>query len=377
MLGTPDRRHTASVKWQRYAGRDVLPLWVADMDYAAPEPVLAALHARIDHGVFGYTLPPASTIDAVLDYVQSQFGWTIHPEWLVWLPGVVPGLNLACRAVGQAGDGVLSFTPIYPPFLTAPGHSERQLQPVPLAQGETRWEMDLEAFDAAVTPRSRTLLFCHPHNPVGRAWTVAELRALAERCQRHDLIVLSDEIHAELQLVPGARHTPLVVAAPELAERSITLLGPTKAYNLPGLYCAYAIIPNSLLRRRFHQAMAGLVSPVNTLGYVGLEAAYRHGQPWLEAVLTQLRANHEQVQAALGALPGLRLTPVEATYLAWLDCRARGLADAHAFFEAAGVGLSNGADFGLPGFVRLNFACTEAVLTEALARMHRALHTER
>ncbi|AMV70551.1 PatB family C-S lyase [Desulfuromonas carbonis] len=368
-----DRRQTGSEKWNRYAGRDILPLWVADMDFAAPPAVLAALHERIDHGVFGYTAPGDGLRRAVIDHLQRDFAWQIGAEELVWLPGLVTGLNVLCRAVGERGDAVLTSSPIYPPFLSAPGLSERELLDVPLVLREQRWQFDFAAIEAAITPRTRLLLLCNPHNPVGRAWSRPELEALAEIARRHDLVIGSDDIHAGLVLNPEQRHIPIATLDPGVASRCITLLAPSKTYNIPGLGCSFAVISDPQLRKQFKQAMGRIVPHVNTLGLTAAEAAYRHGEPWRQELLAYLRGNHELVTQAIAAMPGLAMTPVEATCLAWIDTRARGLDQPGQFFEAAGVGLSDGGDFGAPGFVRLNFGCPRSLLVEALERMKKAL----
>jgi cystathionine beta-lyase len=271
------------------------------------------------------------------------------------------------------GGAAFTATPIYPPFLAAP----ERLTTAPLALDGDRWRWDLEAAEAAMTPETRLFMLCHPHNPVGRAWDEAELAAIDALAARRDLVVCSDEIHGELLLEPGRRHRPYATLSAEAARRSITLLAPSKTFNVPGLGCAYAVIPDPGLRSRFRKAMAGIVPHVNVLGLVACEAAYRHGGAWHAALLEHLRGNRDRVLQGVNAIPGLRTTPVEATYLAWIDARATGLDHPQKAFEEAGVGLSYGRDFGpgdaLHGFVRLNFGCSRAVLDEALARLRRRL----
>ena len=364
-----DRRQSDSIKWRKYAGRDVLPLWVADMDFAAPPAVLAALHRRIEHGVLGYGAPTPSLVESTLSYLESNYGWKVEPEWLVWLSGVVTGLNLACRIVD---GGVITATPVYPPFLSAPRLSGRELSSVPLKLVDGGWRMDLDAMQAALQPDTRLWLLCHPHNPVGRAWSDEELRAFADFCKRNDLIVCSDEIHCDLILDAERRHVPLACLDEEIARRSITLMAPSKTFNIPGLACAFAVIPDAGLRRRFTGTARGIVPDVNVLGFVAAEAAFREGAEWHDALIEVLRRNRDRVETAVAAMPGLRMTHVEATYLAWIDARGLAVDDPVAFFEGAGVGLSNGADFGLSGWVRLNFGCPAATLDEALERMRAA-----
>lgn len=373
----PDRAGSDSIKWRRYAGRDVIPMWVADMDFAAPPPVLDALRARLDHGVFGYADPWPSVLDAVIEGIARDHDWRIEPDWLVWLPGVVTGFNIAARAVGQPGDGIFTATPVYPPFLHAPAHSDRRLVTTPLVQNGTRWEWDWPATEAAVADGVRLFMLCNPHNPVGRVFDRDELGRIAQLAERHDLVICSDEIHCGLVLDPAAPHIPIAALDESVARRTITLMAPSKTWNIPALYCAFAIIPDARLRARYKRAMAGIVPHVNVLGLTATEAAYRDCGPWREALIDTLRANAARVVEVIDALPGLATTPVEATYLAWIDCRdflqARGIANAAAHFEAHGIGLSDGKDFGLPGFVRLNFGCPPSRLEEGLARITRAV----
>ena len=364
-----DRRGADSFKWNKYGERDVLPLWVADMDFAAPPAVLTALRQRVEHGVFGYAEPWPSLLDAVSGHLQREYGWCVETQWLVWLPGLVSGLNIACRAVE---GGVLTATPVYPPFLAAPRFSGRSLSIAPLRLNNGEWGWDFPALAAALTPDTRLLLLCHPHNPVGRAWNAAELGELLNFCQRHDLIVCSDEIHCGLLLDESRQHLPLARLSADSARRSITLMAPSKTYNIPGLGCAFAVIPDAALRRRFVGAMAGIVPHVNVLGLVACEAAYRDCDEWHAALLAYLRGNRARLEMAIEAMPGLSVNRVEATYLAWIDARGLGVDHPALFFEAAGVGLASGEDFGLPGWVRLNFGCPMATLNEALERMHAA-----
>ncbi|GHU30049.1 aspartate aminotransferase [Betaproteobacteria bacterium] len=366
-----DRRGSDSDKWNKYAGRDVLPLWVADMDFAAPPAVISALEQRIAHRVFGYGKPMASLVDTTLGYLQRRYGWQVSPEWLVWLPGLVTGLNVACRAV----DGsVLTAIPVYPPFLSAPRLAGQELSTVPLVlAGNAResWQWDFERLEAAVTPQTRLLLLCHPHNPVGRAWRVDELTRLADFCRRHDLTICSDDIHCDLILEPGRQHLPLALVE-DMAQRTVTLMAPSKTYNIPGLACSLAVIPNASLRQRFSAVMRGIVPEVNVLGFAAAEAAFSECDAWREALIETLRTNRDLVEATVAKTPGLSMTHIEATYLAWIDARRLpigNIANPALFFEEAGIGLSNGADFGLPGWVRLNFGCPRQTLESALQRI--------
>jgi len=367
-----DRRATDSNKWGKYAGRDVLPMWVADMDFAAPPPVLEALHRRIDHAVFGYGDTPPSMVEAVVEALGRDHGWRIEASWLVWLPGLVTGLNVACRAVGEPADAVFTATPIYPPFLSAPRNSGRQVVTVPLQFHEGLWQWDFARVEAGIGANTRLFMLCNPHNPVGRVYTRGELEEVGRIAERHDLVICSDEIHAGLVLDPACSHVPIAALAPEVARRTITLMAPSKTYNIPGLGCAFAVIPDPTLRRRYLDAMRGIVPHVNVLGFAAAEAAYRFGQAWQDALIAYLRGNAEFAVRSINAIPGLRTSAVQASYLAWIDASALGVDDPATFFEAAGVGLSSGSDFGAPGFVRLNFGCPRSLVVEAIARMSAA-----
>lgn len=374
-----DRRAVPGEKWDRYAGQDVIPMWVADMDFAAPPPVLAALRQRLDHGVFGYTNAWPGVLETVATALGRDHGWAVDPAWITFLPGVVAGFNAACLLAGEPGDGVITAAPVYPPMLGAPANTGRQLQRVDLVCRNERWGWDWAALEATATTRSRLLLLCNPHNPVGRVFTRDDLSRLAAFAEARDLLICSDEIHCGLVLDQDKPHLPMASLAPEVARRTVTLMAPSKTWNIPALYCAFAVIPDSALRARYRRALRGLVPHVNVLGLVAAEAAYRDGEPWRLALLEYLRGNRARVMEAVASMPGLATTWPEATYLAWIDCRRmmaeRRIADPAAFFEAAGVGLSDGRPFGAPGFVRLNFGCPRSTLEEGLARMAHALPT--
>lgn len=368
-----DRKNTASEKWDRYQGRDIIPMWVADMDFRAPPAVIEALHDRVSHGIFGYTHPPEELADVVRSVFMRDYDWKIEAEWLVWLPGLVTGLNVACRAVGGLDDGVLTFTPVYPPFMSAPMLSQRSLIKVPLRLHADHWAWDPAELERSITPRTRLLLLCNPHNPVGRVWSRTELIQLAELAERHDLMICSDDIHAGLVLDNDKRHIHIAALAPEIARRTITLHAPSKTFNIPGLGCSFAIISDHALRSSFRKAMGRIVPHVNTLGYTAALAAYSHGEPWRRELVAYLRANRDLVAREMDSFPGLSMAHVEATYLAWVDARHMGIEQPVSFFEQAGIGLSDGADFDAPGFLRLNFGCSRQLLIEALHRMRTAL----
>lgn len=366
----PDRRYTDSQKWSRYDGRDILPMWVADMDFTAPPPVLEALQKRIAHGVLGYAKPWPSLVEAVISGVERDHGWKIDPSWLVWLPGVVVGFDLASLCVGEANDSVLTMTPVYPPFFASPGYAKKRLIRSDMLNDNGRWVCDWSDVRAKVEPSTKMLLLCNPHNPVGRVYTREELENFAALAEQHDLTICSDEIHCGLVINPAERHIPIATLSEEIAQRTITLMAPSKTWNVPGLACSFAIIPNENLRKRYINAMQGIVPDVNLLGLVAAEAAYRDGTPWRLALLDYLRGNAQRVFECVNAHPLLSTTAIDATYLAWIDCRKLNLQeDLVAYFEKFGLGLSDGAFFGAKGFMRLNFGCSRETLEEGLRRL--------
>lgn len=368
----PDRRGTSSEKWERWAGSEVIPAWVADMDFRSPPPVIDALSARVAHGVFGYTLVPQELPEVLAAHLATRHGWRIDLAHVVAIPGMVVGLNLAARAVGGMGDEVLVLTPIYPPFLTAPVDQGRRMVPVALTDTPEGWRIDWDALERATTLRTRALWLCSPHNPTGRVFTRVELQRLAEHCERHELVLVSDEAHADLVIDPSTPHVPTAALGEAVATRTITLLAPSKTWNLPGLGCALAIIPDADLRRRFKDAGRGLVPHVNTLGLTAAVAAYRDGGPWLDRLCAYLHGNRALVAESIARTPALRWHPPEATYLAWIDARGAGPGDPTARLEAAGVGVSDGRLFAGRGWFRLNFGCPRSRLREILSRMERA-----
>ena len=371
-----ERRATDSYKWRQYGERDVLPMPVADMDFAAPDAVLRALHERVDHAVFGYAEPRPAVTDAVLAYHRRRHGWELQPEWLVWLPGLEVGLNLVCRLPESPDAGVATLTPVSPPFLSARVNTGRRIARAPMTIEQGRYVVDLQALGGAVREGCGAFLFCNPQNPSGRSFRADELRAIGRVCAENpDLIVCSDEIHCDLILEEGLQHTPLAVACPELSRQLISLFAPSKTYNLAGMMCGYAVIPDETLRQRFRWMGRGVVTELNVFGYEACRAAYDECEEWRQMLVAYLRVNRDRVEAVVAELQGVSMRHTEATYLAWIDSRALQLRDPIKHFEDAGLGLSNGAWFGAPGFVRLNFACPRATLEEGLRRLRAGVAT--
>lgn len=373
--GVIDRRVSDSEKWDKYEERDLIPMWLADMDFRSPPAVMEALHRRVEHGIFGYTHAPDELADVIVSALFTSYGWKAEKEWLVWMPGLVTGLNVTCRAVGNDGDGVITTVPVYPPFLSAPGQSRRELIRTPMVHSSGKWTFDFDRLESALTPRTRLLLLCNPHNPVGRIFSKEELETLAALCDRHNVVICSDEIHCGLILDRDKAHIPTATLSPAIAARTITLMSPSKTYNLPGLGIAFAVIPDPHIRRSFQKTMAGIVPSVNALAYAAALAAYREGAEWLDALLVYLGDNRDLIESEVHRMPGLSVSHAEATYQAWIDTRSTGLVNPSQFFEQAGVGLASGHYFGSPGFVRLSFGTSRVLLRQALDRMKRAMES--
>lgn len=368
-----ERRNTDSLKWDRYKGRDVLPLWVADMDFQAPPAVLESLHKRVDHGVFGYTLPGDELVEVVVTRLWERYRWKIRPSWIVWLPGLVPALNVACRAIGDDGDEVLTFTPVYPPFLSAPGLSRKKLTTIPLRRESDVYTFDVDRFEAELSPRSRLMLLCSPHNPVGRRYSRGELESIADVCLRHNITICSDEVHCDL-ILDNSEHIPTAVLGEEVAAKTITLMSASKTFNLPGLNCAFAVIPNERLRTSFVGNRLEVIPSTNAMGYAASLAAFRDCEDWRIELIDCLRGNSDITYKFINEeIPLLSMDKVEATYLAWIDARMLEVPSPARFFEKAGVGLSDGRNFQGDGFVRLNFGCPRETLLKALERMKLAV----
>ena len=374
-----NRRGTGSDKWEKYA-EDVVPMWVADMDFVSPRPVVDALQSRVAQAVFGYPGENDCLKRAIQDWLATRYDWMVDLAAIILIPGVVTGFNLASHAMrGPEGSGVLVQTPVYFPFLRAPENAGMQRQEMELTRGpDGSYEIDVDAFEASLTDETRLFILCNPHNPVGRVFRQDELEGIAEICLRHGVPICSDEIHGDL-VFSGQRHIPLASLDPDIAAQTITLMAPSKTFNLAGLQSSFAVIENPELRNNFLGAKQGLVGWVNLMGQVAALAAYESGQEWLSQLLVYLEANRDYLSEYVRTeLPGITMTKPEGTYLAWLDCSQAGIeGNPRTFFlEQAKVALSDGPAFGQggEGFVRLNFGCPRALLKEGLERMKTALH---
>ena len=371
-----DRKKTGSLKWDIYTDSDVIPMWVADMDFEAPPAVIRRLHKRVDHGIFGYTVPTIEVETAVCDGIRRMHGWAVQPEWLVWLPGLVCALHTITATFSEPKQSIATFTPIYPPFLSAPPFVGRSVVTTPLVWKNGRPTMDPAALETTIAKNVGILLLCNPQNPTGRVFTKEELVAIHDVCKRHDVFVCSDEIHCDLVVDPKATHVPYSSISNELADNSLVLMAPSKTFNVAGLNCAFAIVPNTRIRKKLKRGIDESLPHVNVLGYEACAAAYAESESWHRELIAYLLKNRDYAVARINAMPGLKTIQGEATFLLWIDCRETGLNDPKTFFEEkGGVGLNDGIHFGAPGFLRLNFGCSRHLLKTALDRMETALNS--
>lgn len=378
-----DRRGTHSLKWdycpRAYGLHDVIPMWVADMDFPAPQPVVDAVVARAAHPVYGYTSTPSAFWEATVDWLRDRHGWDVRHGWLSRSPGVVPALSLCVNAFTHAGDKVIVQPPVYYPFFAAVQNNGRQLVRNPLSFVDGTFRMDLEDLERKIDARTRMLILCSPHNPAGRVWAREELERLGEICLRHDLVVVSDEIHMDL-VFKGHRHVPFASLSPALADRTITCLAPSKTFNIAGLASSIVVASNPSVLSRYSAALgASGLGIAGLFGTVALEAAYREGGEWLEQLLVYLEGNIDYAEAFFrDRIPALRFIRPEGTYLALIDCRDLGLAQPALddfFLRTARVYFDSGPLFGeeCTGFERINLGCPRALLQQALERMERAV----
>lgn len=370
----PDRRASGSLKWDRRPDLD--PFWVADMDFQSPPGVISALKERIDYGVFGYAVPHPSLVTTLQSYLSKRIGYTASEEEIVHLGGLVPALSMAGRAFAKPGESLMTCTPVYPPFLGVHHDSQTELITVPHVQVDGVWTFDWEAMVAAVREDTRVFILSNPQNPLGRVLTEREMVKLATFCQKLGIILLSDEIHCDLILdEEETPHFSALNLPAELRESCITLLSPSKTYNIAGLGYAYAVIPSDSVRRRFQAARGHTLAEINTLGYYAAEAAYQYGEPWRQELLSILRKNRNYLTSYLAdQLPQVVVPEIEATYLAWIDCRALPHDNPTQVAETKEkLFLSDGSFFGASKCVRFNYGCPTYRVQEGLEKLVRAL----
>lgn len=365
---TIDRIGTNSAKWDTYP-KDSIPLSAADMDFMSPPQVIEALKKRVEHGIFGYTVPGEEIHDSVIAWFYREYGFELQKSWISWLPGVVPALAVA----GAMGKGdVIVNTPNYPALLSATKNTGKRTVTSPLRVNGGKYEMDFEDMERKMTPSISTFFLCNPHNPVGRVYTREELLKVVEFCQRHELTLVSDEIHCELILENS--HIPVVTTGDFALKNSITFMSPAKTYNLPGIPIAFAIIPNPVLKKKFEEE-GYLMTPPGALSYEACRVAYADSEDWRKELLVYLKGNRDYLEQEIKRrFPKVFYTHVEGTYLLWLDFRPLGIEDPLRFFcDRARVVFLDGERFEGAGFVRLNFGCPRATLAEALDRIEAAV----
>lgn len=368
-----DRSESDSIKWKRYKGKDILPMWVADMDFQVAPEILAAIKARVDHGVLGYGSDSPELRELIVEHCQQHYAWHIEPEWIVFTPGVVKGLNLA-RAIAEKKGKPAAITalPVYPhlmrqaPILDTDNYSF-YVKP----EGDS-WSLNLPAMAQALNDDVGVMLLCNPHNPIGKVYGQEELQALANLCIEHDLIICSDDIHCDL-ILNGKKHIPIASLSDDVCKRTITLMAPSKTFNVPGLDMAFAIISDIKMRTEYSKLMDGLVGHVNILGMAAATAAFKFAEPWRLQLIEYLKENHQLILEKVNQMQGISMRPAEAMYLAWLDVSELQLDNPQKYFEQYGVGMSAGSEFGDNNYVRLNFGCQRSLLVKALDRIEKAV----
>ncbi len=372
------RRHTNSAKWDE-VGEDLLPMWVADMDFKSPPEIISALEARARHGVFGYSGGYDGWYEALINWMSKRYGWEVNKEWISTSPGVVPALDMLVRALTQPGDRVIIQTPVYHPFFNVVKRNDRQLVENPLCFDGHKYRMDLEKLKQQIDSRTKLMILCSPHNPVGRVWSREELAALGQLCIKHGIVVIADEIHSDL-VFPGKSHTVFAAISPEFEQNCVICNAPSKTFNIAGIQASSIIIPNQKIRSDYHHVLhTSELGLPNVFAVAALEAAYTWGEAWLKELLVYVQDNYRFTQAFMEQrIPEIKLIESEGTYLVWLDCRGLGLSDEQLdkfIKEKARLVLSPGRIFGTvgTGFQRMNIACPRLLLEEGLERLEKAV----
>ena len=388
-----NRKNTDCLKWDMmepiFGSGDLIPLWVADMDLPVAKPIIDALKKRVEHPFYGYSQAGTSVLNSVVERMKRKFNWNIKPEWIVFTPGVVPALHVAVRSLTHPGDEVILQEPTYHPFFPVVVNSGCKIVNNGLKMNNNRYEIDYKGLEEKFHSKSRsfqetgrikTIIFCNPHNPVGRLWKRDEIIKMGEIAINNGAVVISDEIHCEI-LFKDQKHTPFASISKKFEQNSIVCMSPSKTFNLAGLEVSTIIIPNKKLRDNFINTRSGIVPNPNLFGYIALEAAYNHGDEWLEQVLDYLQKNLDYLKQYLeNKIPNIRVVDPEGTYLIWLDCRDLGMDNqtlSNFMKKKAKVGLEDGFIFGESGsgFMRMNIACSRSVLHEALNRIENAIDT--
>jgi len=378
-----DRRNTYSVKWDYMKefekGENLLPLWVADMDFQSPQPVIESIEKRAAHGIYGYADFPKTLNKVVADWVKKRHGWTIENQFVCYIPGVVAAIKCAIRAFTHPGDRILIQSPVYTPFFSSIERNARQIVFNPLKLINGHYEMDLDDLERKLQDNVKMMILCSPHNPGGMVWSHSQLSKVAHLCSREGVLLISDEIHSDI-IYKGKKHVPIASISNEAAQNSITCIAPSKTFNVAGLAASVIIIPNKSLRERYEKEIASAGYETNLMGIVAMEAAYQHGEEWLEQMLEYLEGNLAFLAGFIKEkIPEIRLIRPEGTFLAWIDFRELELTKVELdelLIKKAGIFLNEGSSYGKEGtgFKRLNFGCSRSLLSEALHRLEKAIH---
>lgn len=369
-----DRHNTYSVKWDKYK-KKVIPLWIADSDFRSPPCIIDALKKRINHGIFGYSNIPNSLIENIIKNIKKKYDWDIKPEWIILLPGVVSGLNICVRAFTKNKERTIAPIPIYPPFKYASEYSQINQIYAPLIIHKKRWVMDLtnNRFLSKINGKEKLFMLCNPQNPGGTVYRKKELQEHLSFAKKNNLIVCSDEVHSELILEKNIKHIPFASLEEDALQRTITLISPSKTFNIAGLGISFAIIANKELRILFNKASQGIIPKVNILAMIAADIAIKDGQEWLSQQIKYLRINRDILSLNINKSKKMFILPPEGTYLGWVNISKLKVNDPIKLFKKHGVGLSCGSDFGDSNFVRINFACTLKLLKKAIKRIKLAL----
>ncbi|MCJ8009467.1 MalY/PatB family protein [Lederbergia wuyishanensis] len=374
-----DRKNTSSVKWDGmkavFGKNELLPMWVADMDFPPPSEVLETMKQRVDHGVFGYTIIGDTTSKAIINWVSKRHGWDINPSWLMYSHGVVPSIGMAIRAFTEVGDKVMLQSPVYTPFFNMIESNMREVINSPLVLKNGRYEIDFTDFEEKLKSGVKLFLLCSPHNPAGRVWSKEELTKIAELCREYGVIIASDEIHADI-VSPPYKHIPICTLDPSYSDFIITFMAPSKTFNLAGLQSSFIVVQNVEMRKKLQdiQKKEGFHT-LNTFGIIAMEAAYQYGEKWLEDALDYIKDNIKILKEGIeNYLPELKVIEPEGTYLVWVDCRATGLDDKEIrqrLLEKAGLAVNFGNSYGQggEGFIRINTACPRSIIEEGIERL--------
>ena len=374
-----DRKNTRSIKWDMldvvFQSKDVLPMWVADMDFKAPKEVNDALIKRAEHGIYGYTMIDNDVTDAIVNWIERRHNWNIDREWLSFSPGVITSLHMAIQTFTETNDKILIQTPVYTPFYNVIKAHDREIVNNPLILKDNYYTIDFKDFEEKLQAGVKAFILCSPHNPVGRVWKKDELEEMARLCMKYDVVILSDEIHADL-IYPGEQHIPIASLSGDIAKRTITCMAPSKTFNLAGLQGSYIITADkesrSSLLNQFEKQ--GFHNMLNTMANTAMEAAYKYGEPWLEELMVKLEDNKNYVIEKLETNTNLKVSRAEGTYLLWIDCSSLGLSSEELkkfMIQEAKVGLNGGIDYGEDGehFMRMNIACPKSIVKEGVRRI--------